>query len=119
MSHQDLIQELQDIKKYSQLILDHTAEMSFDDYMEDMLTRLAVERSIMIIGEASARIRYSHPDVFERIEALRLAIGVRNRLAHGYDEQISDESIWSIVEVGLPALLKEIERVDSVDFRSQ
>lgn len=111
MPNQDLIQELEDIRKYSQLLLDHTAKMTFDDYLEDQLTRLAVERSIMIIGEASARIRYSYPEVFEQIESLRPAIAVRNRLAHGYDDQISDESIWSIVEIGLPTLVNEIENL--------
>lgn len=69
--------------------------MTFDDYMENQVTRLAVERGIMIIGEAASRIRYSDNDVFEQITSLRFAVGVRNRLAHGYDEQISDESIWS------------------------
>lgn len=86
--------------------------MTFKDYMENIVTRLAVERSIMIIGEAAARIRYSFPDVFDQIESLRPATGVRNRLAHGYDEQISDESIWTIVEVGLPALLVELRHFD-------
>ena len=111
MSHQDLIQEIQVIRRYSQLVLDHTREMSLEDYLQDQFVRLAVERSIMIIGEASARIRDGYPDVYEQIESFRSAIGVRNRLAHGYDDLIDDEAIWSIVETGLPSMLEEIEGV--------
>lgn len=83
--------------------------MNFDDYMMDQFTRLGVERAIMIIGEAATRIRNDHPHIFESVESLRSAVAVRNRLAHGYDEMISDESIWSVVEVGLPTLLRELE----------
>lgn len=83
--------------------------MSFKDYLEDAFLRLGIERSIMIIGEAATRIRKSDPELFDQIESLQQAVGVRNRLAHGYDDQINDASIWSVVETGLPALLKEIE----------
>lgn len=111
MSQEDLIQEIQVIRRYSQLVLDRTSAMSLEDYLDDQFVRLAVERSIMIIGEASARIRDSYPDIYEQIESFRSAIGVRNRLAHGYDDLIDDEAIWSIVDTGLAALLQEIEKL--------
>lgn len=112
MTEPHLIKEIDDIKKYSRLLLDHTSGMTFDNYMDDQFTRLAVERAIMIIGEAATRIRIDYPELFERIESLRSAVAVRNRLAHGYDDLISDRSIWSVIEEGLPTLLREIESIE-------
>lgn len=50
-----------------------------------------------------------NPDLFDDFGSLHQAVGLRNRLAHGYDQEISDESIWSVVEHGIPQLLAEVE----------
>jgi uncharacterized protein with HEPN domain len=111
MTESKQIKEIDDIKRYCLLLLDRTSSMNFDDYMNDQFTRLAVERAVMIIGEAATRIRNDYPHIFESVESLRSAVAVRNRLAHGYDDLISDQSIWSVVEVGLPTLLRELESI--------
>lgn len=93
MTKPNQIKEIDDIRRYCQLLLDRTSGMNFDDYMMDQFTRLAVERAIMIIGEAASRSRNDYPHIFGSVESLRSAVAVRNRLAHGYDDLIRDESI--------------------------
>ncbi len=38
----------------------------------------------------------------------RRVVGLRNRLAHGYDDEIDDTLIWSIVQESLPVLRAQI-----------
>jgi uncharacterized protein with HEPN domain len=67
-----------------------------------MLKR-AVERDFEIIGEAINRI------ITRDAKAI---IGLRNQVIHAYDN-ISDETIWSILINHLPNLKVEIELLTS------
>lgn len=77
----------------------------FSAYQNDLKTRRAVERNLVIIGEAVSRILKKVP--FVPISNRRQIIDTRNRIVHGYDT-ISDEIIWNIVTRYLPILKKEI-----------
>ncbi|MFA9193459.1 HepT-like ribonuclease domain-containing protein [Flavobacterium sp. FBOR7N2.3] len=72
-----------------------------------MLKR-AVERNLEIIGEAINRILKSDPTFEQKITNAKAIIGLRNQVIHAYDN-ISDESIWSILINHLPKLKTEIE----------
>jgi uncharacterized protein with HEPN domain len=82
--------------------------MGFDGYMNDSKTRLAVERSFEIIGEALNRAYKEDPNTIETIENYRQIISFRNILAHCYDS-IEDKIVWGIIEESLPVLLKKVE----------
>lgn len=62
-----------------------------------------------MIGIAAGRLRDVDEDIYEGLDALRKAIGLRNRLAHGYDDDIEDDVIWSVVTTSIPELLTELE----------
>lgn len=55
-------------------------------------------------GESVKMIR-----IYNQMEALQLAIALRNRLAHGYDEDINDDLIWITVSNSIPDLLSEVQ----------
>jgi uncharacterized protein with HEPN domain len=76
--------------------------------MANRQVRHVVERNLEIIGIAATRIRSEAPDVFDGIYQLRNSVGLRNRLAHGYDDDISDEIIWETVQVSIPNLMEEV-----------
>lgn len=76
--------------------------------MNDTKSKHAVERDIEIIGEAVNRIIKKEPD-FPISKAYQI-VGTRNRIIHGYDV-ISDELIWSILEVNIPQLKKEVTNI--------
>jgi len=43
------------------------------------------------------RLRTVDPDTADQITGLYRIIGLRNRLAHGYDEEIDDTLVWRAV----------------------
>jgi uncharacterized protein with HEPN domain len=96
----DILQSIDEIEGYFA-----GKPRKFEEYIEDIKTKRAVERNIEIIGEATNRILKSNKD-FELTNA-KLIIGTRNRIAHGYD-RISDDLIWSIVINHLAKLKAEI-----------
>lgn len=84
-----------------------TAGKSYQDYEGSLVLRRAVERSIQIIGEASAKIskefRQAHPDV-----PWRPITAQRHILVHDYGE-IDDEKIWRVATHYVPELIEQIE----------
>ena len=79
--------------------------MRYEDYCQDWQLRLAVERSIEIIGEAVNRILKLDPEI--PITNAKAIVGTRNRIIHAYDA-ISDDIIWAIVVNHLPLLKSEV-----------
>ena len=78
----------------------------FEEYVNDIKTKRAIERDLEIIGEAVNRIVKKDPS-FNILNAKNI-IGTRNRIIHGYDS-VSDEMIWSVVINHLPKLKTEVE----------
>jgi uncharacterized protein with HEPN domain len=56
------------------------------DYIGDELLRSAVERKLGIIGEALSNLLRFFPDYRDRISLVGDIIGLRNRIAHGYEQ---------------------------------
>lgn len=83
--------------------------VSLDEYVNNLILKSAVERFIINIGISASQIRQDYPEDFESFQGLRPAVGVRNRLAHGYGDVIDDERIWDMAQTSIPRLLKEIE----------
>ncbi len=96
----DILQSITEIESYFE-----GRPKKFEEYINDIRTKRAVERDIEIIGEAANRILRKDRDF--KIENVQKIIGARNRIAHGYDK-ISDDMIWSIVINHLPKLKEEI-----------
>lgn len=72
--------------------------------------RYAIERNFEIIGEALLRLERTDPATAARIPDYRAVIGLRNRLAHGYDS-INSERVWEIVQDFLPNLRSEVDQL--------
>jgi uncharacterized protein with HEPN domain len=72
--------------------------------------QLAIEPLLAIIGEALNRANQTHGSLDEMIPNLRLIIGMRNRIVHGYDE-IQDEIIWDSARSHIPELIGHLQKV--------
>lgn len=83
---------------------------SIADYKANLLLRRGVERNLEIIGEAMNRIRQRDPEFVGQISEAHAIIGLRNHIIHSYDN-VSDESIWSVVNEHIPILRKEIDNL--------
>jgi uncharacterized protein with HEPN domain len=87
------------------------------DLDSDRLFNLAMTRLIEVIGESAARLseesRQAHPQI-----PWTQIIAARNRLIHGYD-QINFDILWDIIELDLPPLTAELERILGIEDTSQ
>ena len=80
-----------------------------EEYLATRMLRSAVERELLIIGEALDALDGITPDARARVTHLGRVIGLRNRLAHAYD-LIDDVMVWAIAREDIPSLLAELRR---------
>lgn len=80
----------------------HTAGKSLSDFKQDWLLRLAVQRALEIISEAS---RHLPDDLLTQASNIpwKQIHGIGNVLRHEY-HKIADEVIWSVIERHLKTL---------------
>lgn len=77
-------------------------------YATNVMVRSAVERQLEILGEASRRALEDEPGLRDRIPDLVLAIGLHNRIIHGYD-RIEREVVAEAVRRDLPPLIERLK----------
>ena len=82
---------------------------SADALESDRTLHLALLYLVQTVGEAATRlsdeVRAAHPEI-----PWKDIIGMRNRLAHGYD-QILRERLHETVTVDLPKLIRQVNAV--------
>ncbi len=98
---------LWDIKQAAEDIIDFVKGMEAHQFESNKVVRYAVERQILVIGEAAKSISDSlkegHPEI-----PWSAIIGQRNIIAHEYGD-ILVERIWLLAVEHIPELLKQIE----------
>ncbi len=74
----------------------------------EIAPRRALERLIELVGEAAKRVS---PETRERESAIpwNAIIGMRDKLAHDYDD-IESEFLWRTARNDLPPLARQLER---------
>jgi uncharacterized protein with HEPN domain len=87
-------------------------EMSKEDFLADKRTQQAVVMSLVIIGEAAARIMDKHSQFVADNSEIpwRGMRGMRNRVTHGYFD-IDLNVVWATTQTALPDLLSQLERL--------
>jgi uncharacterized protein with HEPN domain len=95
--------------KAAQGIVSSLAGITFTQYTADENLRLATERRIEIIGEASRRISLELKEANPQIP-WRLIVDQRNVLVHAYDE-IEDERIWRLAAQDIPRLMEQLAKL--------
>lgn len=96
------IARLTDILTMIDAAADIVAGRTFADYRADLAMRLAIERCVEIVSEAS---RHVPPDAKMRFPAVPWSeiAAVGNKLRHEYN-RIDDLIVWKIATVSLPEL---------------
>jgi uncharacterized protein with HEPN domain len=98
---------LSDILMAIELVEDFTHEITdFYVYESDRKTQSAVERQLVIIGEALNKFKKLEPGIEIRND--KQIVGFRNRLVHAYDS-IDNSIVWVILSKYLKLLKSEIE----------
>lgn len=101
---------LLDIRLSCQEISDFIEGKNFEDFKEDRILQLAIEREFEIIGEALSRLsRINEKKLGEKVPEYPKIIDFRNIIAHGYD--IIDEAVvWDFAVNKVPELIVKIDR---------
>ena len=101
---------LHDILRACEALGKFVAGKRFADYDSDLLLRSAVERQLMIVGEAMSQATRIDTEVAEQIENAREIINLRNVIVHGYTI-IENETIWGILQADVPKLRDQVARL--------
>lgn len=83
-------------------------EMDYFKFSKDFISIRAVERDLMIVGEAINNIMKQDPNI--KISSTKHIIGMRNMIVHAYDS-IDTTTLWKIVIKDIPILKREIEEI--------
>jgi uncharacterized protein with HEPN domain len=102
----DIVRSIDEIHEFSNGL---TIE-DFKLYLSNKMMRRAIERDLIIIGEAMHDIvKVDHTRVM-RIKNSRRVIELRNDVVHSYDD-LANEKIWNFIWKELPYLRKEVSHI--------
>jgi uncharacterized protein with HEPN domain len=100
------IEYLQHILAEADYVVEHSADLSREEFLTDETLKRAFVRSIEIIGEATKHVsddfRKQHPE-FE----WRAMAGMRDRLIHGYFG-VDYELVWDVAVNKIPLLRDQL-----------
>lgn len=96
-----------DMKEAAGDVLEFIQGVSFVEFTRDKKLRHAVERDLMVIGEAASRVSQAFRDQHPEIPWAGM-IGQRNVLAHEYGEVLV-ERVWRVASQRLPDLLRALD----------
>ena len=99
----DLKKSVWDAWNACKTIQEYAAGYTWETYQADRIRRNAIERQFEILGEAFKRIDDAEPSFRECFDDVGVAIGMRNRLIHGYD-RVNDVMVWDVVTENIPNL---------------
>ena len=82
---------------------------SESDFRNDTMLQYATLKALEVLGEAAVRIRQESPTFIKdrSLIEFNLIIGLRNRLAHEYDD-LDLTIVWNAVVEAVPALRERI-----------
>ena len=98
-----------DMRTAAQEILEFMQGVSQADFERNNQLRYAVERQLMVIGEAARHVSDEFQEQHPEIPWLQI-IGQRNVLAHDYGE-ILVERVWLTATKSLPELLILLDQI--------
>lgn len=81
---------------------------TFNDYLSDIYFRSAVERQFEILSEALKVAVEADTTLFESIPEIAQIVGMRNRIAHSYDE-LDDSIVWQAAAEKIRPLAARLE----------
>jgi uncharacterized protein with HEPN domain len=101
---------LYDVLTACNAIQQFTMDKTLKDYQCNLMLRSAVERQLMIVGEALNQAIHIQPDLSKQIGEVREIVNLRNVIVHGY-AVVENETIWGIVTDEVPALVKQVSKL--------
>ena len=101
---------LHDAKVAAERILTFTSGRTLEAFLADVYFQSAVERQFEVLAEALRGAENLSPELRDDFPELSQIIGLRNRIAHSYDN-LDYTTLWETATDDIPALLPRIELV--------
>ena len=101
---------LADMLERARFLVRLAGERSLAEMPADRVLRSAVERELMVLGEALYLLHEASPQVAERIDRWREIIAMRHKLVHGYS-RIDPRILQQVVENDLAPLVGQLEQM--------
>lgn len=102
---------LWDMLEAARAVVEFTQDLTLEQFLEDrkdmVITRLAVERKLEVLGEAARRVSSSLKEEHPEIPWQQL-VGLRNVISHEY-HRVNYERIYSITREQALALIAQLE----------
>lgn len=95
---------LADIIDACEHILEATADLDSDRYLEDKTIRRSVERDFQIMGEGLIQLRDREPETLTRFKDGSMIIGFRHILVHQYFD-LDHRTVWDTISNDVEPLL--------------
>ncbi len=101
---EEILAAIDDIKSFA-------SGLDFDTYSKDERTKAAVERKLLVVGEALNQMNKSRPGMEGQITDFKKIVSFRNVLVHSYFG-IDDRIVWDALTTKLDQLRLEIEKLN-------
>lgn len=108
MSH-SILEYLEHIKSEINYLQKNSANLQFEEFIDDNTLTRAFLRSIEIIGEAAKNLPDSFKEKHTEIEWKSMA-GMRDKLIHAYFG-VDYKIVWTVVQQKIPVLKEQIEPI--------
>lgn len=105
--HERTAKRLHDALTAAEYVQEFVAGRTFSDFLADVYFRSAVERQFEILSEALKAASSRETELSIRFPELHAIVGLRNRIAHSYDE-LDEKTLWDVAIVEIPALLPRL-----------
>ena len=100
---------LDDMIGFAEKVISYSDGLEQADFVGSGLNYDATVRNLELIGEAATNIPDEVRQKYQQIP-WRQVVATRNRLIHGY-LGIDNDTLWSIVQTDIPALLIELRKM--------
>jgi uncharacterized protein with HEPN domain len=90
----------------------YTAEMTWEDFLEDVKTQDAVIRNIEIVGEATKNLSNAIRGKYPEIPWKGLS-GMRDRLIHHYFG-VNLDIVWNVAKEELSEIVSQIQEMEEM-----
>ena len=106
---------LSDMLDRGQFVSQLLADRTLADLETDRVLRSAVERELMVLGEALYQLHQIAPHIAQRISLWRAIIRFRHVLVHGY-AALELPTMWDAIKSDLPPLIQQLESMLEEDL---
>ncbi len=106
--HERTAKRLHDAMIAAQHIQQFIAGRTFPEFLNDVYFRSAVERQFEILSESLKAAASREPELDDLFPELHAIVGLRNRIAHSYDE-LEEKTLWDAATFDIPTLVPRLE----------